>query len=271
MERGETIIRIRLDIDQPIELTEFVGAFTSVAAEYDRFIRSEYPDAKPNAEMLVKEVRAGSIEADLVPWIVGGGLLTAMAAANTVGEFVERYGGAISKYLQTGGRHEGASKAQLKVFGEQVAAIASTPDSSLEMAALYHENGEERTIAAFKFSTSDAREILQRLEEHFRELDHSSRSDHERVLMTFVRSDIRDSVIGKRSGELVLIEALSDKPRPLIYASQMSEQEIKKEIADEESVYRKGFIVDVNVEMQGVRPVAYAVKDLHQVIELPDD
>jgi len=270
MERGEPIIRIRLNIDQPIELSEFLGTFTSVAAEYDRFIRSEYPEVKPNAEMFVKEVRAGSIEADLVPWIVGG-IISSLAAANTIGEFVERYGGSISRYLQNGGRVEGATKSQLKGFSEQVAAIASNPNSSIEVAAIHYENGNEKVVAVFKFSTSDARDIQQRLEEHIRELDHSSRSDHERVLMTFVRSDIRDSVIGKRSGELVLIEALSDRPRPLIYASQMAEQEIKQEIADEDSVYRKGFIVDVNVEMRGGKPVAYAVKDLHQVIELPDD
>jgi len=62
-----------------------------------------------------------------------------------------------------------------------------------------------------------------------------------------------------------------DKPRPLIYASAMAEQEIKREIADDESVYRKGFVVDVNVESRGGRPMVYAVTNLHQIIDLPDD
>jgi len=271
MERGEPFIRLRLNVDQPIELSEFLGAFTAVAAEYDRFIRMEHPDTKPTAEMFVKEVRAGSIVADLVPWIIGGGIITALSAANTISEFVERYGGSLKKYTQPGGRVEGATKTQLSDFGEQVAAIASHPNSTLEMAAIRIENGEEKIMAAFRFATPEARDIQQRVEEHKREIDHTSRADHERVLMTFVRSDIRGAAVGKRSGELVEIETISDKPRPLIYASAVAEEQIKHEITDQDSVYKKGFVVDVNVEMRGGKPVAYAVTNLHQVIDLPDD
>jgi predicted nucleic acid-binding Zn ribbon protein len=59
---------------------------------------------------------------------------------------------------------------------------------------------------------------------------------------------------------------------PLIYASDLAEQRIKHEISEaDDNVFRKGFIVDVNVETRGGRPVAYRIANLHQVIELPDD
>lgn len=271
MDRGEPIIRVRLDVGQPIELTEFLGAFTSVAAEYDRFIREVHPESPRDAEMFVKQVRAGSIIADLVPYIVGGGVITAMAAANTIGEFVERYGGFLKRYTQPGGRVEGATKGQLADFSEQVAAIASNPNSTLEIAAIQIENGEERVTAAYKFSTPEARDIQQRVEEHRREIDHASRAEHQRVLMTFVRPDIRGAAVGKRSGELVKVESISDRPRPLIYASELAEHEIKAAIAEDESIFKRGFVVDVNVEMRGGKPAAYAVTNLHQIIDLQDD
>ena len=67
------------------------------------------------------------------------------------------------------------------------------------------------------------------------------------------------------------IEKISEKEFPLIYASSLAEQKIKHEIRDaDENVFKKGFVVDVNVELRAGRPVAYRVTNLHQVIDLPE-
>ena len=90
--------------------------------------------------------------------------------------------------------------------------------------------------------------------------------------MTFVQSNIKDSQVGKRTGEWVLVEEISDKPLPLIYASELSEQRIKYETREaEDNLYKKGFVVDVNTQYRGGRSVAYRVTNIHQVIDLPDD
>jgi len=57
----------------------------------------------------------------------------------------------------------------------------------------------------------------------------------------------------------------------LIYASELAERQIKREITEaDDNVFRKGFVVDVNVEFRGEMPIAYSVTNLHQVIDLPD-
>jgi hypothetical protein len=57
----------------------------------------------------------------------------------------------------------------------------------------------------------------------------------------------------------------------LIYASELVEERIKHEIREaDENVFKKGFVVDVNVRSIGGRPVAYAMTHVHQVIDLPD-
>jgi hypothetical protein len=90
--------------------------------------------------------------------------------------------------------------------------------------------------------------------------------------MVFRRSDADSAKVGKRSGELVRIDDLSPRKLPLIYASDMAERQIKHEIAEaEDNIYKKGFVVDVNVELRAERPIAYRVMHLHQVIDLPDD
>lgn len=90
--------------------------------------------------------------------------------------------------------------------------------------------------------------------------------------MAFEQSNKKDSAVGKRTGEWVKIEAISDRHLPLVYASELAEARIKHEIREsEDNVYKKGFVIDVNVEHRGGKPVAYRVTNVHQVIDLPDD
>lgn len=274
MEWNGPFIRVKLDTNDPIELSEFVGAFTSIASEYDRYIRQEKPDADPNATLFVREVRAGCIEADLMPWLAGvaGSTMILMENANTIGAFVERYGALLKTYLPNGGKAPDASVAQLRDFSDQVAAIANAPGSYIEVAAIEIKNGQNKTKAAFKFDTKQAREIREHVDDHRRQLEATTNATHRRVLMVFRRSDAESAKLNKRSGELVRIDAISQRKLPLIYASDLAERQIKHEISEaEDNVFKKGFVVDVNVELRATRPVAYRVMDLHQVIDLPDE
>lgn len=273
MEQGQPFIRLKLDTEQPVELGDFVGAFTAIASEYDRYVRRTRPDADPNATLFVREVRVGCIEADLIPWLTGGGALLLMSNANTLADFVKNYGGWLGRYVKKGGKLEDATSSQLKDFTAQVAAIANAPGSSLNVAAIEIKEGKQEVRAAFKFDTGEARAIREHVEDHRVEMEKRTDADHKRVLMQFTRSDIGNVKLGKRSGELVRIDAVGGSKRlPLIYASDLAEQRIKHEIKDaQDNVFKKGFVVDVNVEMAGERVIAYRVTHLHQVIDIPDD
>ncbi len=49
----------------------------------------------------------------------------------------------------------------------------------------------------------------------------------------------------------------------------MTEKRIKHEIAEaDENVFKRGFVVDINVQLHGGRPVAYRVKHLHSIIDI---
>jgi hypothetical protein len=68
----------------------------------------------------------------------------------------------------------------------------------------------------------------------------------------------------KRTGERVIIEEIARVDRPLIYASELAERQIKHEMIEaDENVYKKGFVVDVYIETKNDRPVAYKVTNLH--------
>jgi hypothetical protein len=271
MAGGEPFIKMTLSVDQPIELGDFVTAFTALGAEYDRYSRDAGKD--DHATLYVSDVQQGSIIAILVPVLLGLAIIgDAAGRAIALDEFVRRYGNRLLTYLGAGGRLPDATKAELKDFSEQVAAISHNPGSTLEIAAIEIVNGNQSVRAAFKFDTAQARTISDNVEIHRHEIENASGDNHERVLMTFTRSDVRTTAVGKRSGEQVRIETISDRSVPIIYASELAERAIKYEITEaEDNVYKKGFVVDVNLELRQGRLAAYRITNLHQVIDLPDD
>lgn len=67
MMHSDVVLTLRIDAKQPIEIGDFVGAFTSLAAEYRRQIGQVHPDVDDDANIYVKEIRKGSYEAYLIP------------------------------------------------------------------------------------------------------------------------------------------------------------------------------------------------------------
>ena len=191
---------------------------------------------------------------------------------NAVNEFVRTYGGKLKKYFRKGGSVQDASRSDLKDFMGSVAAIANDPNGKAALEAVVYEDRKKRVSAAIKFTTKEAIRAVEQIEDHTQRLERKQHADFQRVLMVFRQANVKDSPVGKRTGEWVLIEEISDKELPLIYASDLAEQRIKHEIREaDENLFKKGFVVDVNVQTKGGRPVAYRVTNLQQVIDLPND
>lgn len=273
MATGQPFIRLRLDLEQPAELKDFVGAFLSVASQFEEYMKQERGDWEVDSKIYVTQIAQGSIVADLAPFVVS--IIDFMDKAIIVEDFVRRYGARIAAYFKPGGKDESAKKSDLKDVMDAVEAVARDPNGSSRIEAVFVEKtatkAKETVRVAFQFDTKEARRVREQVEAHKNELDRRVGADKERVLMWFKRSDKDDSEIGKRSGERVTIEEISDADLPLIYASPLAEQLIKGEIRDPGvNIYTRGFVVDVNVQLKGGRPVAYAVTHVHQVIELPE-
>lgn len=277
MGRAAAHIILKIKTKNPIELGDFVSEFTSVASQYDKFIRESHPDPLPDARIFVKQVKKGSIIAELLPFapfaILGAHeIVTNLEQINAVNEFVRNYGNKIKTYFKKGGEVEGASRSDLKDFMGSLASIANDPDGSASLEACVFEDGKKKIRAAVKFTTREAVRAVEHLEEHRKKLERKDSADYPRVLMVFRQANVRDSAIGKRTGEWVLIEDIADRELPLIYASDLAEQRIKHEIREaDDNLFKKGFVVDINVQTKGGRPVGYRVTNLHQVIDLPGD
>ena len=230
-------------------------------------MRQAYPDLDSEARIFVKEIRPGSIIADLIPGIAS--LIGHMDQVLIIEQFVRVYGERLGKYFRIGGRAENATKSELEGFMGQIAAVANNKNGKGQIRSVAYEDGKRQVRARIDFNTDIAERATREIESHKKELDAVSSADHERVLMVFKRSDIGSAGIGVRSGERVIIEDISDKDLALIYGSNLAEERIKDQMRNtDENIYHKGFVVNVNVTTRNGKSIAYAVTNVHQIIDI---
>lgn len=266
------VITLTINNTEPIELNAFVRAFTSIAKEYQDAV-DQSSDFEGEAKIYVKEVRAGSIVADLLP-VVASTLpiiATNVEQIFLAVEFVEKWKDRITK-LASGIVPEKFSRSDLKTFAGAVEAIARDPNASSTLEVATFEDGKRKIKSAFKFSSKEAIAAEKTIEGEFRRLETERDDTHYRVLMIFTRSDIGDAPKDKRSGERVIIPQIGEKDLPIMYASDLAEQRVKHEIRDaDDNIFKKGFSVDVSVLYRNSRPVVYRILNVHEVVDLPDE
>lgn len=265
-------LTLKLDTHEPIELADFVGSFTAIGNEFERFVKDRFPSHKTNVQFFVKEVRSGCVEADLLAGLSAvAGVVGVMDQVLILEQFVRLWGSRLGSFIQDKKKDQPATKPELKDFLNATKAIANDPNGTHRLEAAAFEDGQRQVRAVFTFSNAEARTAQQNIEDRMREIEQTSNAEHVRVLMVFERSRKSDTQLDK-TGELVVIEDVDEKPKALIYGSEMIEQEIKHEIREaDDNIYKKGFVVDADARMRSGRIVGYVVKKVHQVIDLPDE
>ena len=273
MSEEPTHLSFKLEHKSPIEIGDFVSSFVGLGDQYEKYLTANYPALSGRAKIYVKKVESGSIIAELIPLMQGtlGPAITMMDSVLILRDFVHYTRNKVAPYFKTDGRLEDANKSDLKDVLNTISAVANDPNGKAVLEAVSYKDGKRQIEADFVFKTSDAQQALIEIEAHKKEMDAESSADHERVLMVFTRTDIHDATVGKKSVDRVVIEEISKKPLALIYASQLAEDQIKDEIRADDSVYKKGFVVDVNVNIRKGNAVAYSVTNVHQIIDLPND
>ncbi len=178
MEKTPVVLTLTIDNSQPIKLTDFVTAFTSLSREYSSTVKASEDFSDEDAEIYIKEIRQGSIVADLIP-IAASVVPLVVAEADKVllaVETVDRWRERFSALLQ-GTIPENASKTDLKTWAGAVASVARDPDASSTLEAATFEDGKREIRATFTFNSREAKQIENVIEAEFERLDEKKEAD----------------------------------------------------------------------------------------------
>ena len=253
-----------------IDLGDLAAMFAGIGSQFDKFLKEKHPDVHGHAQIGIRELREGSIVAELAGVILPN-TIAVMDSALIMHDFLRLIKMQVENLLE-GVILTETKKKDLDDLTGMVRAIANDSNANAELEYKdYDEDGNIKRELKVSVNTRQARQIVRTIEDKKRELDQTDGADHERVLMYFTRADTGDAKIDIRSGERVIIEEVSSRELALIYQTSLAEQRIKSEIRDSTSVFQKGFVVDTNVRTRRGRPIAYAVTHVHDVINLPTD
>lgn len=269
MREINSYLTVTLDLSEPVEIGDLAAFYSGLGAQFESFLKQNYPDVRGEAKIFVKEIRSGSIISDIFPNIpdLVGYMDTVL--------IVTGFASLISKRVRSlahGSHIVGASKSDLQEVGKTIRALSNDTKGALIIASMKYDQGIWHKNIELKFSTSDARAAERTIEDQKNSIDNISHSDFSKVVMFFERSAKSKSDVLRPTGELVVIEEINSKPKSLIYASESAERIIKREIREsDDNIYKKGFIVDANVKKKEGKIIAYAITNVHQIIDLSED
>lgn len=274
MTPGDPHLILKIETTNPIELGEFVATFVGLGSQYERFHDAEHPEARGDARFYVREVRAGSIIAELIPYSpiaipALGAIMAGVKHVNDLVKFVDNVRDKLKQYFKPDGRAPDVSKGDITDFLKTVQAVAHDEQGSLSLAV--YEDGQKRV--AFDFTTREAITAEQNLLNHRADLEVTTAADYQRVILRFVRPSSEAGKPGRKGGERAIIDKISPNARSVLYASDLAEQRMKHELLEAQgNVFRLLFDVDVNVELSATgKPLAYRITAVHAVVEGDED
>lgn len=273
---GDEHIVIHIDAKGPIDLEELHASLAALARIYKR----QYPAATeaPPAKLFVTKVTSGSIDLEIVPLLALLGMpIPYMDGALIVRDFVSW----IARHLRSAADASlpsvpDISKDEAKDLNAFVAPMTGRKGANLGLThARFHRreksgNVEREIVAEYNFNETEINRAalnLNRIEGGPRDSQTRYKTERE-VLMAFQQADKSPGKERGRTGDRVIISAISDKALPVYFPKEASN--IKRLILEQtENPFTKGYVVDVHVQFTGDDiPKMYSVIALHEIVDI---
>lgn len=254
-------LRIEINNDKPVELTDLTKSFQSAADEYKKFMESEGIELKKeNVTLYIQEIKSGSIITDLIA--ISPLLLPLMANMSNVATIIQ-FGQHLKKgydfLLGRTNQRPNFSKANYENFSGFVEPIAKDNASQLNIYTVINE----KPAIVFNLNSVDANAAQNAAKREIGMINEPIAGLHRNVVLFWyqVKKDM-----ASKTGDRVIIESISPNPVKAIFDNEMVKTEI---VLGAENPLTAGYLVDVSVETIMGKPVLYKILNLHERIENP--
>jgi len=233
---------------RPVSLVDLTLSLLSVGHQFEKFLETELPSDFPVAsELLVKEVRSGSIVFELVaqslplvPLLWQGGALSEWV--NFAKDTIQWLSGKIDNAPKD------LTKNDLKQWHSILEPVAKDQGSQLNFTV--SDGG--KVVNQFFIGSAEANAVQNRIKREIGLLEEPSESRYTKRVMTWYQAKFDNS---SQTGNKAIIESISPKPLRVIFENMA----IKAQMFEQGQVFSRpwhhlAYIVDVHVQTISGQP-----------------
>jgi hypothetical protein len=256
----ETLLSIEIKNTQPVELDDLTAALSGIAEEYKRHVLfGEQPSEFREVKLFVKEMRGGSIIADLVTY--GPLVFPFIVQANEIVEFTKHLKRCYD-YLLARNQEKPANleKADLVNLSKIVEPIAKDNGAQINIATAHFHSPVQITI-----NSLEANAAQNRIKREIELLQEPVTGVHEKVLLYWyqARNDPKS-----QAGDRAIIESISRSSVKAVFANESVKARM---LLADDNPFTHAYVTDVAVETVKDRPALYRILNVHEKLDKPTD
>lgn len=257
----EQMLTVKIENSQPIDLVDLTTSFMALADEFQSFAGSKNDDHSiPNMKLYVRELRSGSIIAELIPIAQQADWL--LDHKDALGAFVTNLNDTIQFFL--GSEKRALVGAPTRAEAERISKIVEpvAKDSASQLIIQASDFAKVEVHHHIHLESRDAN-ALQNGVRRFLGPDLPAEAIKHDQLMVL---DQVKNVASSKTGDRAIIEAIWPNAVRLQF---MSDQAKRQVLELDENPFQKVFIVDVEIRSVGGKPALYRVIEVKDTIERP--
>lgn len=262
----ETSLVYEFNNVRPIDLLDFTTSLLAVGEQYKSFVRRQGGSwADDEYRLYVKEVRTGSIIAELISYASQGHMLAPFAPfiiqfTQQLNDWFEFFKG-IKDAKDIKELFTGATKKDFQQLSQIIEPVAKDGGSQINLIA------KEGGIIVFNapLNSVEANAVQNGLRRRIDTIPETLTGVHrDQVLYWYqVRADV-----AQKPGDKAVIERFSNRPVKVRFYSD----EVKRDMLDhEDNPFRKLYVVDVDVTVVDRKPVLYKILEVKDAFDRDED
>lgn len=255
---------VRLSIEfknsRPVELTGLTESLAGLSSLYARFAEStEYTINDETVHLYIKEVRTGSIVWDLVAFAATIPIIPILQHTRILVDFTKDLKVILDFFKGDVDAEDPDRPAQVyKDVSRFINPVSQDNGSQLNMSV--HEGAT--VVVNFGMNSNDCNAAQNRIENYIAMMQEThSGCYHNQVFYWYQARDETKA----RSGDRGVIEAISPKPIKVLFQSETAKSAMLSD-----KLFKKAYIVDVEVHTINNRPKVYKILDVHEAFDRDD-
>lgn len=249
-------ITVTINNKQPVELLDFTRSLLALGEEFRRSVHEK--DPKISAKLYVKELRKGSLVAELM--VIAPYLGAAMEASILTHDFIGKVNATLNWLRGIARKPDQVDTKTVKNISTVIEPVAKDAGATCSLVV----NGDVN--APIVVNNGDAKMILDRGYSFLQAAKEPEANIHTKVVMYWATVKNEDGL--PPSGEKAKIDKLSERPLKVVFDSRELREEM---LQGHTNPLKEAFVVDVETQTVNGKLVSYKVLQMHERFRVDDE